>query len=142
VFDMGNAIVPTYWASEWGPMFAGVRLIAAPMAVAGNVFNTSARGQAFIEQADLNPKSPVATAWAQAMNNVPQTDGGPCSPPAAGDYSLGGGHGIDGCGCVVSMSVGATAATSMEGLQEVWNDFADDLKDKTWAANNYSYQFA
>jgi len=139
VFDMNHGTMPKLWATHWGRMFAGVHAILGLMTISGNdgdgAFSTPDRGATYMGQNDANPNIAVVDAWAQALNDVNQTDGAPCAPATGNmDYNRGGGHGFNGCGCNTGMVTDTTVATSNNRVsQESFSWAVNDGYDVTGA---------
>lgn len=110
-------------APFWGqltPAFAGVHFVAGIMPNTINSLgfadasNWSSRGTYLASYARDHYFNTIAEAWFATMDNAPQAPYAAC-PNFDGDYSKGGGRGINGCGAhylmAVDSSVGAAQQT-------------------------------
>jgi hypothetical protein len=134
VLDISHGVTAPFWNQEVAPALAGVHLLATIMPINGDTANVATRGSTFANKYIVNPLGSVATAWMDTLNSLPQNVSGPC---ATADYSYGGGHGINGCGCNFIMAVDSTTArTQWHITTETWNQLFNDLNDA--AGHHYS----
>lgn len=88
-------------------LFAGLTLlgILMPTTYGSDTVDAVSRGTYTAGGYVANPSSSVGLDFVNAISSVPQNDGGGCPQGSGTDYSYGGGHGIDGCGAHVAISV-------------------------------------
>lgn len=148
LLDSNNALQPKMYATQWGPIFGGLHMLAGLMNITGDKFDEVLRFSNFGDQFNAVGGDSLAatTAWSQGMNANPQGDGTAC--PGAkygaddGDYSIGGGFGMNGCGCQLAMVVDVDGTSSKARLdQETYGWLNDDGHDVNATATNYNYRY-
>lgn len=123
VIDNSCGITPDLYFPETLNAFAGVSTIALimPTRVGDDTADVSNRGRAFADRYVANPWSAVAPSWAESINSV--TGGSGC---AFG----GGGHGINGCGAHIALSVEVNQPRAdWANRIENWIQLRDDGND-------------
>lgn len=99
------------------------------MPIYGDTANVASRGSTFASKYVANPNGSVATAWVETLNSLPQTVSGPCYTQ---DYSYGGGHGLNGCGCNLIYSAERSADwVTWRVNYEAWSQLPNDGYDGT-----------
>jgi hypothetical protein len=137
VLSISCGVLSPYWAQQLLPMFAGLQYIATVMPVDGDTNDSPNRGGAFSNRWRNNAAEPMANAWTYTLNDTPLTDGNQC---AGTNYNLGGGHGINGCGCNFIMSSDNQPRAYQKMKTGNWNTLRDDANDAL-SSNSY-YWFA
>ena len=141
VIDTSYTVIPPFWVRELSPMFAGVRLAAMVMPVAGDDGVYANRGSKFAELYRNNPSGEIATAWKDTMWNLGQSEGNPCG---LANFSQGGGHGVNGCGCNFIMTEETNSYWANAKIHETWAQLPDDTRDPSsnaWAAWTYTCNY-
>ncbi len=123
--DISWGAMPNFGWAQLGPMFAGMRVVGTVQPVAGDTGNVAQRGASFSAQAAINPLSSVYASWANTLNLLPSNLGNSCS--GSGD----GGHGINGCGCNLSVAADHNWSAAYTASTANWFDIQDDTKDAT-----------
>jgi hypothetical protein len=133
VLDMSHGVKPKMWQQQLVPAMAGIHFIATLMPTWGDSGNVFDRGEAFGDAALVDPLSAPGREWALALSSVPQKEGTPCSNTGSiTDFSHGGGHGMNGCGCNFVISADATDQAATAHLKsETWLTLANDSLDAT-----------
>ncbi len=143
VLDISHGVTPQYWVSQLRPAFAGLQYLATIMPTAGDTSINTERGRYFAQRWQANAAEPMANAWTYTLNDLPPTLGDPCklTPPGGQpDYSLGGGHGINGCGCNFIISFDTQSRAYYKMAYGNWNTLRDDANDGI--SSGYHYWFA
>jgi hypothetical protein len=132
VIDSSCSITATMYDWDLGAAFGGATTISAMMPTHGDTADVADRGSALANQYVANPSSSVAHGWTAALNSV--TGGGSCL------YG-GGGHGINGCGAYVSVSVGVDSTHALWARDtENWTHIRHNINDpKAWANTAWVY---
>ena len=128
--DISWGAMPNFGWAQLGPMFAGIRIAGTIQPVAGDTGNVAQRGSSFGVHAAINPLSSVYDAWANALNLIPAETGSSCGED-------GGGHGINGCGCNLSIASDWSASAAYLASRTDWYAIQDDSKDAV--GNAYYY---
>jgi hypothetical protein len=135
VFDISHGVTSPFWLNELLPLFAGVHLFATIMPINGDTANMPNRGSTLASQYAANPNGSVAQAWMETMNGIPQYGTWGCGASVWNDYTNGGGHGINGCGCYFVMSVDSNQYwTDWHIYSEGWQGLKNDGMDADGAA--------
>jgi hypothetical protein len=141
VLDISHGVTAMFWHPELTPAFAGLHLLATIMPISGDTANMPNRGSTFANQYVANPNGSVALAWMETLNSLPQYGTWACGAQVWNDYTHGGGHGINGCGCNFIMSVDSSSYWSNWHINnENWTALSQDSDDAnglswfTWMA--------
>ena len=135
VLDLSNGLS---WPFAWENLssaFAGVHMIATLAPTAGDTAMVADRGSFFASKWVANHSSGVLTSWLNTMSSMP-SEGGACGWNGA---TSGGYQGFNGCGCNVTMVVGATNSEAVAHVSESWNDIQNHALDGKGA--NYYYWY-
>lgn len=122
VLDISCGILPPFWYLALRNAEAGVHLVATIMIAGGDTANVADRGATFAKMWAANPNGNVAQAWLDTLSSLPSNEGGQCA-------NLGGGHGINGCGCNIVVAMDSTPAGAASKMNEDWIDLRDDTRD-------------
>ncbi|CAN5520122.1 hypothetical protein BH09MYX1_BH09MYX1_01090 [soil metagenome] len=141
ILDISHGVKPGMWQDWLVPPMAGVHWVGTAMPVSGDTGLVAQRGQSFGDAYLSNPKMSVASSWLTSLALTPRKTGDPCG---ALDYSQGGGQGMNGCGCLFTISADASDALAVAHLKENWDTIRNDSLDAignnnvVWKANcNY-----
>jgi len=136
VLENSNALLPGFIYTELHQAFAGVHMIAATMPTNGDWGPGSGqRGSLFAQWYVDNPSSSVADAWVYSA--AQNTDGISC--PVGGGY-----QGINGCGCTITVSMGATRESADRNRDDTWPNLMDSSRDgdgTTWYSWLYTCNY-
>lgn len=138
VIDNSCGITPDLYVPETLNAFAGVSTIALimPTRVGDDTADVANRGRALADRYVANPWSAVGPSWTDAINSV--TGGRSC-------FFGGGGHGIDGCGAHIALSVEVNEARAeWANGTENWIQLRDDWNDSIgwgWMAWIYTCNY-
>ena len=130
VLDISHGVTPQFWASQLPPAFAGLQYLATIMPTAGDTSMVADRGGRFAQRWRANAAEPMANAWTYTLNDVPAWEGNSCG-------LVGGGHGINGCGCHFITSVDTQPRAYWKMAYGSWNSVSSDGWDGV--ANSYMY---
>lgn len=136
VIDSSCSVTADMYERDLGAAFGGVTTIAAMLPTHGDTADVADRGSAFANRFVANPGSSVAHSWTSALNSV--TAGGACI------YG-GGGHGINGCGANISVSIGqdkdhAVWARDTENWTHIRHNI-NDPKARAYTAWTYTCNY-
>lgn len=135
VLDVSHGVTAMFWNEELTPAFAGLHLLATIMPINGDTANMPNRGSTYASQYLVNPNGSVAMAWLETLNSLPQYGPWACGSATWNDYTYGGGHGINGCGCNFIMSVDSSSYWSNWHINnETWNLLSYDGNDADGAS--------
>lgn len=134
--DLSWGAMANFGWNQLGPMFAGIRIAGTIQPVAGDTSNVPDRGAAFAVFAAINPASSPFDAWADALNLLSPTLGTNCGPLL---LFLGGGHGINGCGCSLVVAADSTETRATAIRSQSWEDLRDDALDPQ-GAGSYTFR--
>jgi hypothetical protein len=112
---------PGFVQQEVTPMFAGMTVLGMVMPVTpqwADDIDAPVRGTALANAYVTNPNGSIGQAWTDSLFGVPSNDGRACG----GNYSFGGGHGMNGCGAQITVDVDSTSTLAL------W-----DRDTKSWA---------
>jgi hypothetical protein len=144
LFQASNTIMPGLLATQWGRMFAGVHIVSTTMNIFGSMYQDPFRGQQIGLVWDLATptyNTNIATSWDAVEPIVPQASGTSCGGSTPTDYTNGGGHGFNGCGCHLSMVTDDTAADSTNRLASETFAWLDNDSHDVKLAAYYNYKF-
>jgi len=132
VIDSSCSVTAAMYDANLDAAFAGATTIAAMLPTHGDTADVADRGSAFANQYVANPSSSVAHGWTSALNSV--TGGSSCI------YG-GGGHGINGCGANISVSIGADSMHANWARDtETWTQIRHNINDpKGWGYTAWIY---
>jgi hypothetical protein len=138
VIDNSCGVTPDLYWAELINAFAGVSTIALIMPTLGDTADVADRGRAFADRYVANRYSAIAPSWTDAINSVSSAGVSSCK-------FGGGGHGINGCGAHIAISVERTRelAEWANGI-ETWEQVhypANDALGKDWMAWIYTCNF-
>jgi hypothetical protein len=132
VLDLSHGVKPELWFQQLNAIFAGIHLAATIMPVWGDTNNVPDRGWRFADFYRVNPNSSVGVAWGDTLHSV--ANGGPC--PDDNGNTVGGGHGINGCGCNFVFAMHEWGGwTHSYVYDQSWEHLRDDAYDgylRTW----------
>lgn len=127
VLDVSHGVTAMFAWSELSPMFAGVRLVAVVQPILGDTRNVATRGSTLASKYAANPTGPVGHAWGDTLNSLGAQDGDSCG---RANYSQGGGHGINGCGCNFTMAVDSSQYWAQQDIDyQSWSQFTNESYD-------------
>ena len=135
IIDASWPVMANFGWNQLGPFFAGMRIVAATQPVWGDQANVADRGAAFAHPATQNINSSVYSAWPAAMSLLAYNEGSPCG---ASDYSQGGGHGFNGCGCNLVIAADASQTLVSTDTTASWLALQNDLSD-AFSKNYYTW---
>lgn len=123
VIDNSCGITPDLYIPELLNAFAGISTIALimPTRVGDDTINVTDRGRAFADRYVANVNSAIAPSWADAINSI--AGGSSC------EFG-GGGHGINGCGAHIAISVEVNQERAEWANRiETWEQLRDPAND-------------
>jgi len=149
--DMSHGTKPHMWQYQLGSAMNGIHVIGTIMPVWGDEAVVADRGQDFADEYAINPSTSVAYSYIDSMELMSeQQDGSPCSN-VANDYSVGGGRGINGCGCNLVIAADTTSQAAQAHMTEDWGVIENDTLNSggkswfsiyavcNWDANKYPF---
>lgn len=136
VLDLSWASIPGHQYQSLVPLLGGAHMVAATQPSWGDTTNVADRGPNFGLRAAQNPNGSVFQAWQDTLNSLPQGEGTGCGG-AQTDFSHGGGHGFNGCGCNIIVTADSTQAKAQAHLTESWGLLASNALEA--AGNSWWY---
>ena len=121
-----------YW-NQLSSLFAGLHIFGTVMPVQGDTADQADTGTWFSYLFQHNVFDSVGYDWAHTVAYMPATDGTPCGYQAT-NYNNGGGRGINGCGCYLSVSVDVNQSSAeWHNFSENWAQLQSDATDASGA---------